>query len=509
MVRFILILFLSLNLYSNQDEIYVILSSKSSIYLKQLSGIKYSFRNQLSVLTIGEDKEKIEKILEDKSEIPIITIGNQASYYVRKFSNRKALITGTNYSKEGLVYEKGNSCGYFSEVPIHKFFEFLKEFDPKIRKITIFFSSNNGNYYTQVSGYSDILYGKNVKILKITDEENLEKELGNLRGNTDAFFLIADPIYNQSSFELVSDYCKKNRILLFSNLSSLTEIGLGFSLDADLFDTGIKTGELANEVMKNPEICNMGPYFFPQKELLKFNIEYLEESGFKIPNELREKTELDEISNTGIELYLNGKKSTALNIFQHVLSKNPKHADASKFSKIIINEKYDTQVSGILSQADKLFDNKKYNEARTYYEKALKVNPNLNGIKEKIDSCSFFQSEQKRLEASNLENSGKYFQAIQVYTDSIKIYPLNNQSKQGLEILRKKLSEKVPTMLDEGMVLYNQRKYSESIPIFGNILLIDESNKKAREYLRLSKDKMEAIYKLKNCKDDKINPCSL
>lgn len=500
---------LSVSIYPNSDEIFVILSSKSALYLKLLSGLKYSFRYPIKVLTMGEDREKIESILLQKSELPVITIGNQASYYARKSSDRKIIIAATNYSKEGLEYEKGKSCGYFSEIQFQKFFQFLKELDPNIKRIVIFFSSANGNYYTQSAGQLDILYGKSVRLIKLNEEEELEKELNNLKGSTDAFFLIADPIYNQVTFELVSDFCKKNRILLFSNMSTLTDLGLGFSLDADIFDTGIKVGELANEVLKDTNKCNMGPYHFPQKEILKFNLEYLESSGFKIPVELIEKTELEEINSIGLELYLNGKKNTALNIFQYILTKNPKHEDASKFSKIILNEKYDTQVSGILSQADRLFEVKKYVESRLLYEKAIKINPNIIGVKEKIDTCNYLQSDQKRLEASNQELVGKNFLAIQSYSEALRIYSQNLLAKQGLDNLRKKLSEKIPLMLDEGMILYNQRKYEDSIPIFNNILLIEENNKKAREYLRLSKEKMEAINKLKNCKNDKINPCSL
>jgi tetratricopeptide (TPR) repeat protein len=284
---------------------------------------------------------------------------------------------------------------------------------------------------------------------------------------------------------------------------------IGYSLDLDYFDLGIKTGNLANEILNDPEKCNMGPFLFPERELLKINSEYLKDSGFSISKEIIQKTEIDDLNLAGMDMYFNGKKATALNIFNYILKKSPSNENSLKYSQLIVNEKYDDQVRKLFDEANKLYDSQKYSEARLVYEKIYKINPNIPTIKEKIDQCTLASSEQKRQQAIQSQTAGQYFQSITYYLESLKILSSNSNAKQGLELLRKKLSETIPQMMSDGLLFYNHRKYKDAISIFKNILLIEEGNKKSKEYYRLSQEKMEAIERLSNCKNSKDNPCAL
>ncbi len=491
----------------SEAEIPVIVSSNLSVYIKVLSGLKYSIKTPQKILFFNENREEINSVLQSNS--PIITIGNQATYYVRKNSNNKNIFTATNYSREGIQYEKGNTCGFFSEIPIQKLFLSIKDFSPNAKTITTFYTSATGNYYTQIANQIDFLYGLNFKSIQVSQEEVFLSELQKLKNNTDVFVVLADPLYSRENFETLSKFCKENHILLFSNISSLTDLGIGYSLDVDYFDLGIKTGNLANEILKNPEKCNLGPFSFPERELLKINTEYLKESGFSISREIVQKTEIDDLNLAGMDLYFNGKKATALNIFKYILKKSPSNENALKYSQLIVNEKYDDQIKGLLEDATKLYDSQKYSESRLLFEKIYKINPNIPSIKEKIEQCIFASSEQKRQQAIQSQSSGQYFQSITYFLESLKILPTNSNAKQGLDLLRKNLSETIPQMMNDGLLLYNHRKYKEAISVFKNILLIEEGNKKSREYYRLSQEKMEAIEKLSNCKNSKENPCAL
>ena len=498
------------NILYPQEEIPVVVSSNSQVYIKVLSGLKYSTKIPLRIIIFNENKDELNNLLiQYPNNLPIVTIGNQATYYLRKYSNLKNIFTITNYSREGIEYEKGNSCGYFSEIPIQRLFLSLKDFSKDARKITTFYTSQGGNYYTQISRQIDFQYGLNFKSIQLALDDDINLELKKLKGSTDAFIILADPLYSKENFEILSKFCKENNILLFSNLSSLTDLGIAYSLDLDYFDIGIRTGNLVNEIMKSPENCNFGPYYFPERDILKINGEYLNESGFKIPVELVKKTEIDDLNGTAMDLYFNGKKGTALNIFNYILKKNPSDENANKYSKIIINEKYEDQVKGLLEEGNKLFESKRFLDAKAVYEKITKINPNIPNIKEKIDLCVFQYSEQKRVDALSYQNSGKYFQAIPLFIESLKIYPSNSNARNALNELRYRLSEKVPGMIEEGLLFYNHRKYKEAIVVFKNILMIEEGNKKSKEYLRLSQEKMEALEKLTNCKQAKENPCAL
>jgi len=501
-----LLLFVCTSLYS-ETEVPVIVSSNSGVYIKVLSGLKYSIKFPQKILFFNENREEINSVLQ--SNLPIITIGNQATYYVRKNSSTKNIFTATNYSREGIQYEKGNTCGFFSEIPIQKLFLSIKDFSPSAKTITTFYTSASGNYYTQIANQIDFLYGLNFKSIQVQQEDIFSSELQKLKNKTDVFVVLADPIYSKENFELLSKFCKENRILLFSNISSLTDLGIGYSLDLDYFDLGIKTGNLANEILNDPEKCSMGPFLFPERELLKINSEYLKDSGFSISKEIIQKTEIDDLNLAGMDMYFNGKKATALNIFNYILKKSPSNENSLKYSQLIVNEKYDDQVRKLFDEANKLYDLQKYSEARFVYEKIYKINPNIPTLKEKIDQCTLASSEQKRQQAIQSQTAGQYFQSITYYLESLKILSSNSNAKQGLELLRKKLSETIPQMMSDGLLLYNQRKYKNAISIFKNILLIEEGNKKSKEYYRLSQEKMEAIERLSNCKNSKDNPCAL
>jgi ABC-type uncharacterized transport system substrate-binding protein len=506
-LQFLIVLSFSTPLMS--QEIPVIVSSNSQIYLKVLSGLKYSIKHPIQIYYFNQDFQRISKLLESHaSPLPIITIGNQATYYIRKNSSVKNIFTLTNYSREGIQFEKGNSCGFLSEIPIQKIFLSIKDIHPKAKNIVTFYSTPNGNYYTQIANQFDFLYGVHFNSFQISEEEGITKELAKLK-NIDAFFLVADPLYSKENFEILTNYSKENHVLLFSTLSSLTDLGLAYSLDMDYFDMGIRTGNLANEQILDSSKCDIGPYALSEKEVLKINQDYLKSSGFSISEDLVLKTEIDELNTVGMDMYFNGKKETALNVFNYILKRSPNHENSNKFSKLILNEKYDDQLKGFMDEGNKLFSSKKYVEARALFEKVLKINPGVTGIKEKIEQCTFQYSEQKRMEGSLLQNTSRQFEAISAYLDSIKIFPQNTASKQALEALRKELGKNIPTMMENGLNLYNLRKYRESIQIFSNILLIEEGNKKSKEYLRLSKEKKEAIERLTNCKNDKENPCAL
>jgi tetratricopeptide (TPR) repeat protein len=172
-----------------------------------------------------------------------------------------------------------------------------------------------------------------------------------------------------------------------------------------------------------------------------------------------------------MDMYFNGKKATALNIFKYILKKSPTNENALKYSQLVLNEKYDDQVKGLFDEANKLYDSQKYSEARLVYEKIYKINPNIPTIKEKIDQCTLASSEQKRQQAIQSQTAGQYFQSITYYLESLKILSSNSNAKQGLELLRKKMSETIPQMMSDGLLFYNHRKYKDAISIFKNILL--------------------------------------
>jgi len=106
-------------------------------------------------------------------------------------------------------------------------------------------------------------------------------------------------------------------------------------------------------------------------------------------------------------------------------------------------------------------------------------------------------SEQERLRGNSYEKAGRQFEAIKEYLSSLRTLPSNTKSQANLSELRNSESRNIENYLKEGIELYNKRQYDDSIQSFENILLINPEEKSAKEYLRLSYKKREAIEVLK------------
>jgi tetratricopeptide (TPR) repeat protein len=224
---------------------------------------------------------------------------------------------------------------------------------------------------------------------------------------------------------------------------------------------------------------------------------------------MKTRFEIDTWNNSAIDLYSKGKIQTSLNLFQYVLRKDPSNETTNYYIKLIYNEKYESKIKTYLKEAESLFEKKLYQEAARVYDKIFKLNPYYPGIKEKKQEAMFLDSERKKEEALAKETAGQVFSAILLYQEAVQIYPENKSAKESLFRLRQKLTPQIPEYHEKGLDLYNKRRYADSISIYENILLIDSEDKRAKEYLRLSKEKKEALHKLMNCKIDRENPCKL
>jgi len=289
----------------------------------------------------------------------------------------------------------------------------------------------------------------------------------------------------------------------------LTDLGLSYSIDQDYFEIGIKIGNLLNQIQTGQEKFELGPISFPSRQLFKMNSDYLAASNIVIPEKMKTRFEIDTWNNSAIDLYSKGKIQTSLNLFQYVLRKDPSNETTNYYIKLIYNEKYESKIKTYLKEAESLFEKKLYQEAARVYDKIFKLNPYYPGIKEKKQEAMFLDSERKKEEALAKETAGQVFSAILLYQEAVQIYPENKSAKESLFRLRQKLTPQIPEYHEKGLDLYNKRRYADSISIYENILLIDSEDKRAKEYLRLSKEKKEALHKLMNCKIDRENPCKL
>jgi tetratricopeptide (TPR) repeat protein len=155
-----------------------------------------------------------------------------------------------------------------------------------------------------------------------------------------------------------------------------------------------------------------------------------------------------------------------------------------------------TKIQDILDQAKAYYENRNFSAARTEYQKALSINPNLTFAKDGLTQATKALSEKELLMGITQKNLGRVFEAIQLFEMSLKTYPQNSLAKSELESIRKLESYRIDSLKQNGIVDYQKRNYDRSIDNFQKILLLNPSDKSAAEYLRLSKIKREAIQKI-------------
>jgi ABC-type uncharacterized transport system substrate-binding protein len=506
-ISLFLLLFISINL---EAKTYVLLSPGSTIQLKILEGFQYTNQNEFETIFFLDNDEFKEKFKESiNKEDTIISIGNASTYFVRKELDNQNIFTGTSYSKENIKYEKGSSCGFFSTLPAEYYFNNINSLFPTVKKILVIYSDSISDQYLEQALLSEMKYGILLNIIKIKDESEFKSIFDNQINDQDALFLIGDSIVSEDNFLYASNESSRLKKLLFTNIPNLTEIGAGFSLELEPFELGKVTGSLTTQFLNGTTKCDLGPYFFPDRYTLNLNKEYLAQSGFTMSSDVEKQTEIIKFIKMGKELYYKSKKNTARNIFLHVLKIDPNNEESRNYIRIISNEGNESKISKLLSNSDLYLKNKDYKNSIQELNQIRKIDPNFPEIDSKINSISKMYSESKRQEAFSEENKKNHYKSIQLYNESISVYPDNQIAKQELNQLRAKLYPSIDGLLDEGSKKYNERHYIESKTIFENILLIDPNNKKAKDFLRLSIEKKSALDKIMNCKNDKDNPCSL
>jgi ABC-type uncharacterized transport system substrate-binding protein len=504
---FFLILLFGLSI---QGKTIVLLSPGSTSQLKILDGFQYTFQNEFETIFFNENEEFKDKLKENISKDDLlITIGNPSTYFVRKELQNKNIFSGTSYSKENINYEKGNSCGFFSTLPAELYFQNINTLFPQVKKILVIYSDPILDQYLDQALISEMKYGILIKSIKIKDESEFKTTLeNNIQGN-DSIFLLGDPIITEDNFLFVSSEASIQKKLLFTNIPNLTEIGAGFSLEIEPFELGKATGSLTSQYTLGNTKCDLGPYYFPDRYTLNLNKEYLSQSGFTMSSDVERQTEIIKYNKMGKELYYKSKKNTAKNIFAYVLKMDPNNEEARNYLRIISNEGNESKISNHLANSDIYLKNKDYKNSISELAQIKKIDPSFPEIDSKINHISKLYSESKRQEAFSEENKKNHYKSIQLYNESLSIYPDNQASKTELSLLRAKLTPSIEGLFDEGSKKYNERHYLDAKVIFENILLIDPNNKKSKDFLRLSIEKKNALDKIMNCKNDKDNPCSL
>ncbi|PJZ69808.1 hypothetical protein CH373_10730 [Leptospira perolatii] len=482
----------------SSSVIEVLLSSDSSIYEQALFGIQTGLDAELKVkyLDILSDQENSLEVyfrnLESSSPPVYITVGLPATQVAAKYLHKTPLVFSMVQNPKNLEIETTNACGIGMDVSMEEFFRTLRDFSPDIKKVYSFYSSPSAEYGASEGSYFDLKYRLSYEKVKLPSFATLESELNRVKGEADAIMILNDPLLTQASFLSISEFAKKNKIILMTEFPALVKLGATFGISPDYSEIGVLTGKMANRILNKETLCRKEGIQIPDQFSFHLNEEFAEKSGIAVPSHLQERAKLSGLFNTGVNLLNAGKLKSAKIIFQNILQKDPKNQSALSYQQITVERQTGTQTKELLSKAKKYYEQKVFTLARAEYQKVLQINPSIQEARDGYQAALLGQSEQERLRGNGLESSNP-FEAIRMYLASVRTLPTNTAAHASLQSLRARQSPMIGDYLKSAIDSYNQREYEEAIRQLENILLISPEHKEASEYLRLSVKKQEAI----------------
>lgn len=486
----------------DKQSVEIILSSDNSIYEQSLYGIQSVLENEVKISyldIIQSEYGSIEEYFQnlENTRIPmVITIGVQATKSAQEFLRNTPIVFSMVNNPKSLRLDDKNICGVSMDVSVGEYFQTLKDINPEYQKVVGFYSSEDSKFSAEEGNYFDLNYKLLYKSIKVSND-NFSDELKAIQEQTDAFYMISDPIYNQARFEELSKFSQKNGIVLMTSFPTLVKVGATFSISPEYSKIGVETGMMANRILQGESNCQKERVVLPSESAFYLNEEYASESGIRIPEVIVERAKMTKLFSAGITLLNEEKLNPAKKVFDIILKKDPTNKAAQTYQSIVIEKLTGTRTRKLLASAKKFYKAGQYSAARSEYQKVLSINPKNSEAKEGYRDSVQSQSEQERLRATQLARIGKPFDAIRMYLQSLRTLSTNQNTISELANIRRQESAKISGYTKSGIDQYNRRNYKEAIQIFENILLVDPSEKTAKEYLRLSYKKKEAIEKLK------------
>ena len=500
---FILCLFSPLALISQPQVIEVLVSSENRIYDQTLSSLQAGMDSELKItyldLINSEPKELEEYFQKIESSSPIlITLGSLATKTARdKLKNVPVLFTMVNAPKL-MGMESGNLCGVNADIPISDYFKILKEIKPETKYVYTFYSNPEGDYSSGEGDYIDIKYKLYFYRKKIDSREIFLSELQKLDKKMDAFLIINDPLYGKKEFEEISEYSKKNSVILMTSFPALVKAGATFGLIPDYNKIGNELALMANRILAGTSSCSNEGLISTEGSKILINEEYANLSNIYISREIIDRSNVSRLLEIALLFFKENKLNSARAVFETILAKEPENKIAISHIQLIQDRQSGNRTEEFLKLAEKYLNEKKYAQARLEFQKVLKVNPGMNRAKEGINTCIVGQSETERASANHAYRNGEITKAIQLLQASLKSNPNNQLSKNDLQSIRTQSEPLIQEKLKTGILQYNEREYEKAIEIFDLILMIQPTNKEALEYQRLSNKKKEAIQNLRN-----------
>lgn len=485
-----------------ERAIEVLLSADTNIYATGLVAMQSTVEAPLrinyldSLLAEHGDASRYFRELEASRPPLVLTIGPGATRMALEHLERTPVLFSMVQSARAFAPASGRTCGVSMEISIGEYFRTLKEIAPEARRVHAFYSTPDNEHIAGEGEYLDLRYGLYYRHTRVRGRERLGSALKKIAGETDAVYMIADPLYDRARFEELSRFCKERSIVLMTGFAALVRAGATFGITPDYGRIGVQTGEMANRILSGGSTCRDEGVVFVDQTSFYLNESYARQSGLAVPEPIKERARLTRLFNAGVNFLNNGKLKSARIVFDAILARDPGNGPASGYRRLVIEQQTGARTGRLMRSARDSLKKENYDAALRDFQRVTEINPNHEAAVRGYRQALLARSERDRLRGQALERSGRPFAAIKMFQVALRGYPGNDRAGRDLARVRAAQGARVPELTREGIALYGRREYAAAIEIFENILLVRPGHKQATEYLRLSRKKRAAIQKL-------------
>ncbi len=207
---------------------------------------------------------------------------------------------------------------------------------------------------------------------------------------------------------------------------------------------------------------------------------------------------LDQLFTKGVDYYEKNDINQAEATFSKILEVNTSHPGAAKYMAKIDSIKAYT-FSEYYYRGLGYYNQKRYKRSIEEFTKALALNPDDEDARRyKKLAEDHLQQNTKRIkqlirEAQRYERNNQFVKANNRYRQVLELDENNKLAREKVDYLRRYISAVVESKYQKARQLYNKKNWQAAINAFTEILSIDPSHRKARNYLSRARKQLNSL----------------
>jgi putative ABC transport system substrate-binding protein len=264
-------------------EVMAVLSSDLGPYREAFEGFQEGFGQSLPPYSLSGDKFKV-----DADTRLVVAFGGKAALF--PYPEHTSLIYCLAPGADINAKERPAQSIAIRMLPAENSIVLkLKEIQPSMRKLAIFWISNSLEGRVEKMRQAAIASGVEIISEKLNKIEEIPDRLRSIYSVIDAIWLMPDPLLISSqSFNVLKEFSWSNKVPLYTPSSGLVEQGATASISTPFHEIGRLAGVAARQLLVGR--VNQSE-IYPEKMQVMLNMKAVSALGLKIPESLLQKAD--------------------------------------------------------------------------------------------------------------------------------------------------------------------------------------------------------------------------